>query len=468
MGDDDARVGCGLELFRRHTVRIATTPGLYPSTNLIAFLFLQFLFLPFSRYGRDRGDMLARQAVLRRAALSKLPTQRIVARRIRSPERQISFIPWRQKKTQTPEPVPVYFTKPASSSKFNGKGFRRRLGKAVFTTIVLYTCWQIFITVVFDPLLDWADAEWEALSDKEKEEAEANHDPDEPLLFLPFPFTTKEIKQPPYRGSDPEWQTFVKVSQDKKLIQEIKNGLANEIRRGVERNPAFNKLLGGDVAVRKFWLDVIFPPAPPPKHYVSGIMIDEEGIFWGDRPIDSIAANFLAKALYPKALALGCWTFISFLTKQIVQDIGKYIGFSDPNPPESAWQHVPVRNLPGTMPGQQTSKVVVQHDKAHPVNLPPVFNEIVSAAFGPDAKLDARLQAASLAGAFAFLRHWKPTRSLPTRGCIRVDGIIELKGKTAVMAVLVAGYYDPKTRQYVAVQTRLKHLMQLKQRPAPG
>jgi hypothetical protein len=342
------------------------------------------------------------------------------------------------------------------------------LSRWASTIIILYICWQIFCTVVFDPLFDWADAEWEALSDKEKEEAEANHDPDEPLLFLPFPFTTEEVKQPPYRGSDPEWQTFVKISQDKKLLQEIKNGLASEIKRGVERNPAFNKLLGGEVAVRKFWLDIIFPPAPPPMHYVSGIMIDEEGIFWGDRPIDSLAANFLAKALYPKALAMGCWTFVSFLTKQVAQDIAKSIGLSEPDPPESAWQHVPVNSLPGTMP-QQTPRVVVKHDaKAHPAHLPPGFNEILGAAFGPDAKLDPRLQAASLAGAFAFLRYWKPTKTLPSRGCIKVDGIVELKGKTAVMAVLVAGYYDPKTRQYVAVQTRLKHLMQLRQRPAPG
>lgn len=93
--------------------------------------------------------------------------------------------------------------------------------RAVFTTIVLYTCWQIFATVVFDPLLDWADEEWEALSDKEKEEVQ-NMEEDEPMLFLPFPFTTKEVKQPPYRGSDPEWEMFVKVNQDTKLQKEIK------------------------------------------------------------------------------------------------------------------------------------------------------------------------------------------------------------------------------------------------------
>ncbi|KAF4457957.1 hypothetical protein F53441_212 [Fusarium austroafricanum] len=372
--------------------------------------------------------------------------------------------------------MPVYFTKPGSPTHSNGSipaydekakqladeeakrllrrvkwTLRRaRLRRAIFTTIVLYTCWQIFITVVFDPIFDWADAEWEALSEKEKQEAEANHDPDEPLIFLPFPFTTQEVKQPPYRGSDPEWQTFVKVSQDKKLLQEIKNGLANEIKRGVERNPAFNRLLGGEVAVRKFWLDIIFPPAPPPIHYVSGIMIDEEGIFWGDRPIDSIAASFLAKALYPKALAMGCWTFISFLAKQVAQDVSKAIGLSDPDPPESSWHQVPVGNLPGILPPPAT-RAAVQHDtKAHTAHLPPVFNEIISAAFGPDAKLDPRLQAASMAGAFAFLRHWKPTKSFPNRGCIRVDGIVELKGKTAVMAVLVAGYYDPKTLETAA------------------
>ncbi|QPC75234.1 hypothetical protein HYE68_005986 [Fusarium pseudograminearum] len=430
--------------------------------------------------------MLARQVVLRRAALSpyRPSTQRILACQLRPLDRRISFLPWRKKKPD-PQNYPVYFAKPNSPShgqltpsvaaaekklltRIKWSIRHERFRRWASTIIILYICWQIFCTVVFDPLFDWADAEWEALSEKEKEEAEANHDPDEPLLFLPFPFTTEEVKQPLYRGSDPEWQTFVKISQDKKLLQEIKNGLANEIKRGVERNPAFNKLLGGEVAVRKFWLDIIFPPAPPPMHYVSGIMIDEDGIFWGDRPIDSLAANFLAKALYPKALAMGCWTFISFLSKQVAQDIAKSIGLGEPDPPESAWQHVPVNSLPGTMP-QQTPRAVVKHDaKAHPAHLPPGFNEILGAAFGPDAKLDPRLQAASLAGAFAFLRYWKPTKTLPSRGCIKVDGIVELKGKTAVMAVLVAGYYDPKTRQYVAVQTRLKHLMQLRQRPAPG
>lgn len=84
--------------------------------------------------------------------------------------------------------------------------------------------WQIYMSVVLDPLFDWAENEWEALSEKEKEELEAQADKDdaEPLLFLPFPFTTKEIPQPPYKGSDPEWLAFVKVNKDPKMQKTIK------------------------------------------------------------------------------------------------------------------------------------------------------------------------------------------------------------------------------------------------------
>lgn len=93
----------------------------------------------------------------------------------------------------------------------------------MFTTITLYVCFQIFATVVFDPLLDWADHEWDNLSDKEKREMEEMAgEEDDPLLFLPFPFTTKEVKQPPYKGSDPEWLAFLAVNKDQQVQKDIK------------------------------------------------------------------------------------------------------------------------------------------------------------------------------------------------------------------------------------------------------
>jgi hypothetical protein len=89
---------------------------------------------------------------------------------------------------------------------------------------VYYALWQIYMSVVLDPLLDWAEAEWDSMSEKEKQQMEeqADDEEDEPILFLPFPFTTKQIAQPPYKGTDPEWQEFLKVNKDPKKQSEIK------------------------------------------------------------------------------------------------------------------------------------------------------------------------------------------------------------------------------------------------------
>lgn len=78
------------------------------------------------------------------------------------------------------------------------------------------------MAAVLDPLLDWADNEWDSMSEKEKAEWEQSADADNAILFLPFPFTTKEVQQPPYKGSDPEWSTFLALSKDQQLQKEIK------------------------------------------------------------------------------------------------------------------------------------------------------------------------------------------------------------------------------------------------------
>ncbi|TFB02287.1 hypothetical protein CCMA1212_005662 [Trichoderma ghanense] len=413
--------------------------------------------------------MLRRAAVVSRPAnLLPIASPRLPAHRIPSVSRQISFLPWRNR--PVPDGLPVYFAKPVVSPKPGA--FRRRLNRAVFTCLAAYACWQIFATVVFDPLLDWADHEWEALSEKEKREMEDMADEDEPILFLPFPFTTKEVRQPPYKGSDPEWATFIAVNKDQQLQKDIKMGLAELIRRGVERNPAYVQLLGGrDIKLKKLWLDIIYPPAPPPKHYVSGIIIDDDGIFWGDRPIDSLAANHLNTAIYPKAVALSVWAFLKSLAGQTAQDIAKALGFNTPPPPEATWQAAILNRIKeqgelGTT-GKQTVKVPGQPDKSSfPVHTG--ISEIPGTPFSGVSEVDPRIQAALQAATVTFTKNWQPAKQPPSRGCIRVDGLVELQGKSAVMAVYVLGWYDPKQRKYMGVQTGLKHLIQLKQRPAGG
>lgn len=90
------------------------------------------------------------------------------------------------------------------------------------------------MSVVLDPLLDWAENEWDSMSEQEKQEMEKEVEDEDgdPLLFLPFPFTTKEVHQRPYKGSDPEWKAFVKVNKDANLQKQMKRKQPWDPRNG--------------------------------------------------------------------------------------------------------------------------------------------------------------------------------------------------------------------------------------------
>lgn len=104
--------------------------------------------------------------------------------------------------------------------------------------MVYYAMSQIYMSIVLDPLLDWAEDEWDSLSEKEKKELEeeADDEDEEPILFMPFPFTTKTLPQPPYKGTDPEWQEFLKLNKDAKKQKEIKSETLTYSQAGHHRH----------------------------------------------------------------------------------------------------------------------------------------------------------------------------------------------------------------------------------------
>jgi hypothetical protein len=67
----------------------------------------------------------------------------------------------------------------------------------------VYVAFNFYDFYVFGPLLDAA----EGVELPDEEDAEAKR-------FIPFPFTIKETQPAPYRGSDPEWQEYMKFSKD--------------------------------------------------------------------------------------------------------------------------------------------------------------------------------------------------------------------------------------------------------------
>jgi hypothetical protein len=52
---------------------------------------------------------------------------------------------------------------------------------------------------------------------EEGDELEEEHQ-----LFIPFPLTMKKIPGQPYRGSDPEWREFVRLSKDPQAQRRVR------------------------------------------------------------------------------------------------------------------------------------------------------------------------------------------------------------------------------------------------------
>lgn len=89
------------------------------------------------------------------------------------------------------------------------------------TGIALYACYNIYIQIVLGPF------------DKALRET-AKHLPDDefhepaPPLFIPFPGTTKQLPIVPYKGNDPEFQEFMKISKDEDLLNQLRRSFTNK------------------------------------------------------------------------------------------------------------------------------------------------------------------------------------------------------------------------------------------------
>ena len=86
-----------------------------------------------------------------------------------------------------------------------------------FYFITSYICYDIYGRMVLDPI---DKAAMEAMEGMPAEVAGEVDDP----LFIPFPGTVKETRRKPYRGSDPEWQEFIKFSKDKTGQTKVRGG----------------------------------------------------------------------------------------------------------------------------------------------------------------------------------------------------------------------------------------------------
>ena len=127
-------------------------------------------------------------------------------------------------------------------------------------------CYNAFDKTVFATLERAADDIEKNLDEATKKQL----DEEDHSIFIPFPGTTQEIKARPYRASDPEWKEYVKFSKNPELGKAVRIDLANFVKRTCEKHPILKMRCGKDFQLRRFWLDIDFPPAPPPEYQRSG------------------------------------------------------------------------------------------------------------------------------------------------------------------------------------------------------
>ena len=124
-------------------------------------------------------------------------------------------------------------------------------------TYILFSAYQ---TVVLGSLSKALDS----LAEDEEQGEEEDEEELEPI-FIPLPFTTRQIDPPPYSGKDPEWREFIKASKDKDLQKKLRDNLAGIVAAVAGKSVLLTTRFGKDIKVRRLWVDVDYPYRPPPE-----------------------------------------------------------------------------------------------------------------------------------------------------------------------------------------------------------
>jgi len=126
---------------------------------------------------------------------------------------------------------------------------------------------------------------------------------EEDSVFIPLGWA-RQCPQRFYRGSDPEWQEFVKFANDPKRAEKVRHDLAGMVGDFVTQNKGFRRVLGQKCNIGRYWLDIDFPDGPPPEYERGGIEVTPDYIAWTVKPVTPRNYFRLHQALWPSRYPL--------------------------------------------------------------------------------------------------------------------------------------------------------------------
>ncbi|KAI0431562.1 hypothetical protein F5Y09DRAFT_304428 [Xylaria sp. FL1042] len=357
--------------------------------------------------------------------------------------------------------------------------FRRKWPTA--TSILLTTAataalgfaYYMIVTRALIILIEEAELE---LTEEERQELE--EEAEEPI-FIPFPGFTRLVEPLPYRSTDPEWRAFLRVNRNPELVASIRKSLAEMACRTVANTPQLVEHCGKSATISKYWLDVQYPPKPPPSFVRQGISFgDGNGIRWTTQPVDSLAVFWTRQALWPSALASSLWSFTNALVLRNVTTMARFFGYGSQdhhlaNVQQAMEKIQQLKNQPGKP--DSVSPPLPSHGRTDEGStaspLPSVEKRSTESTTTPETlrprtDIDnavpnvpsARLYRARTTQGHTshpwdkfkekFMQKYQRPHTYPPRGSIRVSGLVEIDTERAILTVDCIGWWDPQTEKY--------------------
>jgi len=363
---------------------------------------------------------------------------------------------------------------------------RKRITNTLLYALPAYVAWHYFFPVVNDLEVDDqaqrvagsgnVDLKRNTRSD-EDEDGEDEYEDDGDALFIPFSWP-KEMPRTYYRGSDPEWQEYVKFSRDEKMHRDVQQRMISRIRSEVSQRRNLERHFGQiDMKRGKSWVEFQFPDGPPLEYEVSGLRIGDEYIAWVRKPMSQIDYQKLQRIIMPTA---AFWSVLA-ATKYLL-GFGPVVRRLDDPTPQSQVQKGRGET---TVRGQSLSagsKTVGDATKQRTTSQDASASSKDVTSKSPDPEQTGfgfprlpGLPSPSSQRPFTLMifmrsmsQNTKPyTFDIP-RGSILVTGLVEVVGTTGRATLDVDAAYDPKSNEFVVFSYGIRRFQPKRQSPRGG
>lgn len=375
---------------------------------------------------------------------------------------------------------------------------------------------DIEIEVLEEEEAEQGDETTQKAEGEEGEEVEEEEDgppfyADEENTFIPLTWSRK-LPRSYYRGSDPEWQDFIKVAKDKSRHKKVQDELVQIVYLGSVNHPGIARQLGKDLKVGKYWLDISFPDGPPQEYERSGIEIGDGFIAWSQQRVSPEKQWRLMRALWPEATATSSWATLKVLGGIQWRRFKQSMGWEgvDPAAPEERFRALSemmqsqqkeqqdsrsvgkTQTDPNGRPGEvasrtdaastsQPSRPTPSADSSQSGRYPWLPSVPLPSSFlpstDPDSPTNNTLPSASDSMTVPIAMHvfqstlsksWNPKKMEPPRGTFVVQGMVEVRGARGRMLFDVQSSYNPRAGKYVQVNAAVRNFKRWSQPPKGG